>query len=80
MMVFTTLFIAVIIVAGLYFLIRQIPWPWLSYVLVGLAGIACFFPGDVHFRYIGLEVLGLGFLMVWFHYKTIRKQGAQSTG
>jgi len=80
MMVFTTLFIAVIIVAGLYFVIRFIPWPSLSYALVGAVGIACFIPGDVHFRYVGIEVLGLGILVVWFHYRIVRKDGAQGAG
>lgn len=75
MMVFTTLFMAAIIILVLYFLvIRFIPWAGLSYVLVVGVGIACLFPGDVHFRYVGVEVIGLGSLLVWAHYQFIRKR------
>jgi hypothetical protein len=74
MMIVTTLFAAAIIVAMLYFLaIRFIPWPGASYALVVFVGVACLFPGDVHFRYVGLEVIALGSLLVWFHHQYIRK-------
>ena len=76
MMIFTTLVVAAIIVAGLYFLVRIIPWPGLSYALMVAVGVACLFPGDVHFRYIGIEVAALGSLVVWFHYQFIRKPTA----
>jgi len=32
-------------------------------------GVVCFYPGDVHFRYIAIEVIGLGNLLVWCHHK-----------
>ncbi len=74
MMIVTTLFAAAIIVAMLYFLsIRFIPWSILSYALMIVVGIACLFPGDVHFRYVGLEVIAIGCLLVWLHYQFIRK-------
>ena len=70
MMVFTTLFVALIIIAGLYFIaIRFIPWPTISYILIIGVGVACLFPGDVHFRYIGIEVASFGSLVVWLHYQ-----------
>ena len=48
MMIVTTLFVAAIIVAGLYFLaVRFIPWPGVSYALMIAVGVACLFPGDV---------------------------------
>ncbi len=79
MMIFTTLIVAAIIVAGLYFLaIRFIPWPSLSYALMVAVGVTCLFPGDVHFRYIGIEVAALGCLVVWIHYRFIQKPVAQS--
>lgn len=74
MMVFTTLFVAAIIILLLYFLvIRFIPWPAVSYVLMVGVGVACLIPGDVHFRYIGVEIIGLGNVLVWAHYQYIRK-------
>jgi membrane protein implicated in regulation of membrane protease activity len=74
MMIFTTLLVAAIIVAGLYFLVvRFIPWQGLSYGLMIVVGVACLLPGDVHFRYIGIEVAALGCLMVWIHHQFLRK-------
>ena len=74
MMVFTSLFIAVIVITGLYFLVVRItPWPAVSYLIMIAVGIACLIPGDVHFRYIGIEVAGFGSLLVWVHYQFIRK-------
>jgi membrane protein required for beta-lactamase induction len=74
MMVFTTLFIAIIIIALLYyFLIRNIPWVIPSYLLVIFVGILCFIPGDVHFRYVGIEIIGFGSLVVWHHYNKIKE-------
>ena len=69
MMIFTTLFIAVIIIAILYyFIVRNLPWAIPSYIIMVAVGVLCFFPGDVHFRYIGIEVIGLGCLLVWYHH------------
>ena len=74
MMIVTTLFVAAIIIAGLYFLaVRFIPWPGLSYALMIAVGIACLLPGDVHFRYIGIEVAAFGCMLVWMHHQFIRK-------
>jgi hypothetical protein len=79
MMVFTTLFVAAIIVLGLYFfIIRFTPWPALSYALMVGVGVACLFAGDIHFRYVGIEVAGLGSILVWVHYQFIQKPAPQS--
>lgn len=74
MMVFTTLFIAAIVIAALYFLIvRTTPWPLLGYGVMVLVGVACFFLGSVHFAYIGIEIAGLGSFIVWMHHRFWRK-------
>ena len=80
MMVFTTLFLAAIILVPLYFVaLRRIPWPWLGYTLVVVIGVLCVIPGDVHFRYVGIEVAGLGALVVWarHHFKN-RKSSVEA--
>ena len=75
MMIFTTIFIAAIVIALLYFVaIRFIPWPALSYVLMVGAGLVCLMQGDVHFRYIGIEIAGIGSLVVWLHYNVLKKR------
>ncbi len=80
MMFFTTMVVAAIIVVGLYYLlIRFVRWPGLSYALMIGVGIVCLLPGDVHFRYIGFEVAALGSLVVWLHYKFVRKPTAQNS-
>lgn len=80
MMIFTTLVLAAIIIAGLYFLlIRNIPSPKWGYAIMVVAGIVCLLPGDVHFRYIGIEVAAFGSLLVWFHHQYIRKPAAQNS-
>lgn len=56
MMIVTTLLLALVILAMLYFVaIRNIPWPTLSYALMTGVGLICLMQGDVHFRYIGNE-------------------------
>ena len=73
MMVFTTLFIAVIIITAFYFIvIRFVPWPSLAYLLIIAVGLTCML-GGVHFAYIGIEIAGLGSLIVWLHYRFWRK-------
>ena len=73
MMVFTTLFVAALIMAILYyFIVRNISWAIPSYIIMVAVGILCFIPGDVHFRYIGIEVIGFGSLLVWYHHKFIK--------
>jgi len=73
MMVFTTLFMAAIVIAALYFIaVRYIKWPVVSYALMVVVGFACLF-GGVHFAYIGIEVAVLGSLTVWLHYRYWRK-------
>jgi hypothetical protein len=74
MMIFTTIFIAAIIVGLLFMIVRVLPWPFLGYAIMFVAGICCLIDGSVHFRYVGLEVIGLGFLVVWYHFK--KKQTA----
>jgi hypothetical protein len=81
MMIFTTLLVAAITVAGLYFLIvRFLPWQGISYGLMIVVGIVCLFPGEVHFRYIGFEIAALGCLMVWIHYQFLRKTSVPDSG
>jgi hypothetical protein len=72
MMFVTTLFIAIFIISILYFfVIRYIPLPIPSYIIIVLSGLLCMFFGDAYFRYVGIEVLVLGSLVVWYHYKKI---------
>lgn len=74
MMVFTTLFIASIVIAVLYVVvIRNSRWPALSYGVMTLAGIAFFLLGSVHFWYIGIEIAGIGSLVAWMHHRVWRK-------
>jgi xanthosine utilization system XapX-like protein len=72
MMVFTTLFAAGIIIGILYSIVRVIPWAFLSYAIMVIVGVVCLMQGTVHLIYIGLEVIGLGCLVVWYHYKFIK--------
>jgi len=79
MMVFTTLFIALIIMAVLYYcFVRNIPWAIPSYIIMVAVGITCLFPGDVHFRYVGIEIIGFGCLLVWNHHNFIKSNNKQS--
>ncbi len=74
MLIFTTLFIALLIIAVLYFLIvRFIPWAHASYAVMLTAGIAIMFIGSVHFIYIGIEVIAIGSFLVRMHYKHLGK-------
>lgn len=69
MMIYTTVPIALIIVVVLYyFFIRHIPWVTLSYTIIIAVGILCFLSGNVHFMYIGIEIIGLGCLVVWYNH------------
>ena len=73
-MLLTTLYIAAIIILGAYVcIIHYIPWPPLSYFIILGIGVACLLPGDVQYRYIGIEIAGAGSLLVWVHYKFIQK-------
>jgi len=79
MMLFTTLFVAAIVIAALYFVVvRSMRWPAVSYGLMISVGIACLF-GGVHFAYIGIEIAVLGSFVVWLHYRFWRKAPAQVT-
>ena len=74
MTLLTTLYIATIIILGAYLLVKRlIPWPPLSYFIIIAFGVACLLQGDVHFRYIGIEIAGAGSLLVWVHYQFIQK-------
>lgn len=74
MMIFTTLFIAAIVIAAVYFTaIRRLKWPAVSYALMVGIGAACIF-GGVHFAYIGIEIAILGSFVVWLHYRNWNKQ------
>ena len=79
MMVVTTVFLALIIIGALYyFLVRNIKWPLVSYSIMGIAGVVCLFEGSVHFGYVGVEILGIGSLIVWLHYKYWQKKNTSS--
>jgi len=74
MMIFTTASLALLVIAVLYFaVIRFVPWAPLAYAIVVAAGIACLADGSVHFRYVGLEIIGLGMSVVWLHFRFWRK-------
>ena len=58
MLVITTMFIAVIVLALLwYLLLKRIRWPWLNYLIVVVVSIGFLCLGSVHFIYIGLGKL-----------------------
>jgi drug/metabolite transporter (DMT)-like permease len=81
MIIFTTLLVAAITVAALYFLVvRFLPWQGISYGLMIIVGVVCLFPGDLHFRYIGFEIAALGCLMVWIHHQFLRKARVPDSG
>lgn len=68
MLVFTTLFIAALVIVILWFVaLRHIRHAWLGYAIVLAVGVACFFLGSVHFVYIGIEIIFFGCLLVWLH-------------
>ena len=74
MMIFTTLFVAAIVIAALYFVVvRPLRWPMVGYLVMMTSGVACFFIGSVHFAYIGIEIAALGSLLVWLHNQYWRK-------
>lgn len=70
MMVFTTLFVACLILAVLSLVVLR-KWcpPWAAYLLVAITGVACLLFGSVHFVYIGIEVIALGSLLVWLRHR-----------
>lgn len=75
MMLFTTVFIAALVIAAVYFLlVRFIPWRIVSYCIMLVAGIAFLLLGSVHFIYVGIEVIAFGCLLVRIHYKHLIKK------
>jgi hypothetical protein len=73
-MLMSTLFLALIIVIAVYFVIvRLIPWAILSYLVFAGIGAAFLWAGSVHLTYVGIEVAGLGALVVWCHYRWWRR-------
>ena len=79
MMIFSTLSIAAILIAVLYFIvIRRLRWPLAAYGIIALTGGGCLFAGSVHFAFIGIEVLGLGSFLVWLHFRFWRKDLVES--
>ena len=59
--------------------VRFLPRPAISYALMIAVGIVCLLPGDVHFRYIGIEVAAFGSLLVWLHYQYINRPAARDS-
>ena len=68
MMILSTLFVAVLVVAVLWFLVlRRIPWRSAAYLIVLLVAALFIWSGSVHFVYTGVEVAALGCLLVWWN-------------
>lgn len=68
MMVLSTLLIAVLVLAVLwFFILRRIPWRWASYLIVLLVAALFIWSGTVHFVYTGIEVAALGCFLVWWN-------------
>lgn len=66
MMAFTTLFIAVPIVIIIYLLIiKKVKKPIISYLVVLVVGVLFMFGRVLHLIYIGLEIIIIGFIVVW---------------
>lgn len=75
MMAFTTLIIAVPIVIVLYlFVISKVTKPKYSYISVFAVSILLFMIRSIHFAYIGIEVLLIGFITVYLRDKFLTKK------
>ncbi len=65
MMVFTTLFLAVLTLAILWFAVFKVaPWKPVRYVIVLIVAGLFIWTGSVHFVYTGIEVAVFGLLLV----------------
>ncbi|HET6169334.1 MAG TPA: hypothetical protein VFE01_04090, partial [Terracidiphilus sp.] len=61
MLIFTTMFIAVIVIVALWYLIlRHLRRPLISYLIVVIVGIAFMVLGEMHFIFIGIEIIFFG--------------------
>lgn len=70
MMAFTTLIIAVPIVIVLYlFVISKVTKPKYSYIAIFVVSIIFFMIRSIHFAYIGIEILLIGFILVYLREK-----------
>ncbi|WP_096526379.1 hypothetical protein [Candidatus Nitrosoglobus terrae] len=70
-MIFSTVILAIIVVSLLWFLILQkLNHPGFSYFIVIAVGVALLYHGSVHSIYIGIEVMGLGCLVVWAKHQS----------
>ena len=70
MIVLTTMFITVIVLALLWFLLLQrLPWSWAGYIVVLLSGATFLWFGTVHFAYIGIEIAAFGCLLIWSRHR-----------
>ena len=68
MMILSTLLIAVLVLAVLWFvLLRRVPWRWASYLVVLFVAASFVWAGSVHFVYTGVEVAALGCFLVWWN-------------
>ena len=66
MMAFTTLFIAVPIVIIIYLLIiKKVKKPIISYLVVLIVGVLFMFGRVLHLIYVGLEIIIIGFIVIW---------------
>ena len=68
MMILTTLSIAALALALLwFFVLKNIPWRWAGYLVVLVVAALFIWSGSVHFVYTGVEVAALGCLLVWWN-------------
>jgi len=80
MMAFTTLIIAVPIVAILYFFVfKKIKQPFINYLIVIVVGGLFFFGRNLHLIYIGLEVIIIGVVTVFVQEKFSKKKNNSKT-
>ncbi|CAB1274536.1 hypothetical protein [Candidatus Nitrosacidococcus tergens] len=68
-MLFSTLILASIVVSLLWFsILQKLESPKIGYFIVILVGITFLYRSPVHSIYIGIEIMGLGCLVVWIKY------------
>lgn len=71
MLIFTTMFIAVIVIVALWYVVlRRLRQAWVSYLIVLIVGAAFTILGDMHFIFIGIEIIFFGCALVWLRHRT----------
>jgi hypothetical protein len=70
MLVITTMFLAALVLALLYFfVIRRWTSPLPGYVAVAMIGVLCLLGGSLHLIYVGVEILVFGVLLIVAHQR-----------